>query len=330
MFDLIDTQILHALQCSPRVPFRRVAQLIGVSEQTVARRYGALRREGVLRVLGRSAPAALHRDEWVARIQCRPDRVDAVADALARRPDVSFAHITSGGAEVMCLLRAGGPAGGNDVLLRQLPKSVSVLGVRIDLLLHRFGAPGHSSWTGYEGRLSAEQEQQLRDELPSVTGPPVEPSTEDAALLAVLERDGRATHAQLARETGWATTRVARRLAALESSGALYYDVDLLPERLGYHSHANIWIRVAPRHLEEVGEELASHDEVAVTLAVGGPDNLMAVAICRDPAALYRYLTTRIASIRAIDGYEVSVRVRALKQAGALVSTGRLGTVIGG
>ncbi|MEV6825144.1 AsnC family transcriptional regulator [Amycolatopsis sp. NPDC051102] len=128
MFDLIDTQILHALQCSPRAAFRRVGQLIGVSEQTVARRYGAMRGDGVVRVLARSAPAAHRHDEWVARIRCRPDRVDAVADALARRPEVSFAHITSGGAEVMCLLRAGGAAGGNDVLLQQLPKSVRCWG----------------------------------------------------------------------------------------------------------------------------------------------------------------------------------------------------------
>ncbi|MEA5362503.1 AsnC family transcriptional regulator [Amycolatopsis sp., V23-08] len=322
MFDVVDTQVIHALQCSPRVTFRRVAELIGVSEQTVARRYQALRREGVLRVLGRTAPAAHRHDEWVARIRCRPDRVDAVADALVRRPDVSFAHITSGGAEVMCLLRAG--AGGNDVLLQQLPRSVSVLGVRIDLLLHRFGPPGTSDWTGYEGRLTPGQERELRAELPPVAGPPIETTGEDAALLALLAQDGRAAHVRLARETGSTKARVARRLAALETSGALYYDVDLLPERLGYHSHATIWIRVAPRHLEEVGEELARHDEVAVTLAVGGPDNLMAVVICRDPEGLYRYLTTRIAKIRAIDGYEVSVRVRPLKQADSLIAGGRL------
>ncbi|MFJ9778853.1 Lrp/AsnC family transcriptional regulator [Amycolatopsis sp. NPDC101161] len=321
MVDRIDTQVLHALQCHPRVTFRRLAQLIGVSEQTVARRYQALRRDGVLRVLGRVAPASRRHDEWVARIRCRPDRVDAVADALARRSDVSFAHVTSGGAEVMCLVRAGA---GTDVLLQRLPKSVSVLGVRIDLLLHRFGPPGTSDWTGYDGRLTPEQEQALRAELPPVTGPPVEPAAEDAPLLAMLARDGRAAHSRLARETGWTQTRVARRLEVLESSGTLYYDVDLLPERLGYHSHATVWIRVAPRHLEEVGEELARHDEVAVTLAVSGPDNLMAVVICRDSDGLYRYLTTRIAKLRAIEGYEVSVRVRPLKQAGSLIAGGRL------
>lgn len=320
MNDPVDTRIIHALQCSPRVTFRRAAELIGVSEQTVARRYQALRRDGVLRVLGRIAPASRRHDEWVARIHCRPDRVDAIADALARREDVSFAHITSGGAEVMCLIRAAG----SDVLLQQLPKSVSVLGVRIDLLLHRFGPAGTSDWTGYDGRLTAAQVAELRAELPAVAGPPVEPDAEDAPLLAILARDGRTAHSRLAREIGWTTARVTRRLAALESSGTVYYDVDLLPERLGYHSHATVWIRVAPRHLEEVGEELARHDEVAVSLAVGGPDNLMAVVICRDSEALYRYLTTRIAKIRTIEAYEISVRVRPLKQAGSLIAGGRL------
>ncbi|MGW2109124.1 AsnC family transcriptional regulator, partial [Streptomyces sp. NPDC001948] len=54
MPDDLDRKIIHGLNCSPRVSFRRLGEVVGVSEQTVARRYGALRRSGVVRVVGLS------------------------------------------------------------------------------------------------------------------------------------------------------------------------------------------------------------------------------------------------------------------------------------
>lgn len=106
MVDTLDRQIIHALQHSPRASFRRIGAVVGVSEQTVARRYQALRRDGVVRVLGRIAPAAHGHSEWVARISCRPDRVNTLAHALIGRPDIYFAHITSGGAEIICIVHS--------------------------------------------------------------------------------------------------------------------------------------------------------------------------------------------------------------------------------
>lgn len=324
MVDILDRQIIHALQHSPRASFRRIGAAVGVSEQTAARRYQALRRDGVVRVLGRIAPAAHGHTEWVARIRCRPDRVNALAHALIRRPDISFAHITSGGAEIICIVHSPADAPRDDVLLQQLPKAVSVLNVNIDLLLHRF-APGRTSnWVGYEGRLTPEQEQQLAGDRIEPAGETVEPTAEDAPLLAVLTEDGRTGHTQLAAATGWSKGRVARRLEALEAAGTLFYDVDVLPERLGYHLHATVWLRVTPHHLEGAGEELAQHEQTAFVGAVSGPHNIMAVVICRNSEEFYRYLTTHVAKIRAIDGYEVSIRVRRLKQAGSVVARGRL------
>lgn len=39
MIDRLDAQILHALQLAPRVSFRRIAAVVGATEQTVAWRY---------------------------------------------------------------------------------------------------------------------------------------------------------------------------------------------------------------------------------------------------------------------------------------------------
>jgi DNA-binding Lrp family transcriptional regulator len=325
MIDDVDRKILHALQCAPRAPFRRVGEVTGVSEQTAARRYHALRRSGVMRVVGLVDPAVHGQAQWVARIRSRPDRVGPLADALAKRGDIAYANLASGGSEIICMIRSPVETERDDVLLRQLPRSASVLDVGIDLVLHTFGETGTSEWTGYGGGLTPDQVRQLTgDGPPSPAGSLQPPTDDDAPLLAALAEDGRTTHTRLAELTGWSHARVARRLEALETSGTLFYDVDLLPERLGHALNATLWLRVAPARIEQAGEELARHAEVAFAGAISGRHNLMATVICRDAEDFYRYLTTRVAAVDGIDAYEVSIRVRRLKQAASLIFHGRL------
>ncbi|MEU1180707.1 Lrp/AsnC family transcriptional regulator [Streptomyces sp. NPDC005820] len=326
MIDAVDGEILHALQRAPRAPFRRIAEVIGVSEQTAARRYQALRRSGVIRVVGLVNPAVYGQAQWVARIRSRPDRVGPLADSLVKRQDIAHANLSSGGSEIICVIRAPFDAEREDVLLRQLPRSASVLDVTIDLVLHSFGQTDSRDWTGYGAGLTSDQVKRLTgsDRALTPTGRPQPPTDEDSLLLNALAEDGRTTHTRLAELTGWSNTRVARRLDALETSGTLFYDVDLLPERLGHALNATLWLRVAAACLNQVGEELVRHPEVAFAAAVSGRHNLMATVICRDAEDFYRYLTTRVATIAGIDAYEVSIRVRRLKQAASLIYHGRL------
>ncbi|WP_454051519.1 Lrp/AsnC family transcriptional regulator [Cellulomonas sp. Marseille-Q8402] len=324
MLDTLDRQVLHALQSAPRVPFRRLAEVLGVSEQTVARRYRALLRTGAVRVVGVVDPAAQGLAEWITRIRCRPDRVGPLADALVRREEIAYAHVASGGSEITCIVRAPLGAAPEEGLLGQLPRHASVLDVSIDLLLHIFGGGRPTGWTGYGDLLTPEQLAALVDDDAAEPGPPVAVSPDDAPLLTTLAADGRASLADLASATGWSPGRVARRMAALERAGALDYRVDLLPEALDRPLAATLWLRVAPAHLDRVGTQVAAHDEVAFAAATSGRNNIMATVWCRDPHDLYRYLARSVADTPGIDGYEVSIRARRLKQAVSVVSRGRL------
>ncbi|MFD8749386.1 Lrp/AsnC family transcriptional regulator [Kitasatospora sp. NPDC059577] len=324
MPDDLDRKILHALHFAPRVSFRRLSEVVGSSEQTVARRYNALRRDGVLRVVGLSNPAADGRAEWIARLHCRPDAVGPLADSLARRSEVAYVGIASGGSEILCIIRSPAGTARDDVLLRRLPKAASVLDVSLDLLIHAYETPGTAGWTGGEGSLTDEQVRQLAAERPTPTGRPLPPTDDDLPLLAALAEDGRASHTGLAEATGWSKARVARRLEALEAAGSLVYDVDTLPERIGYELTATLWLQVDLPRLHRIGEELSRHHECAFAAAVSGKHNLMAVLICKDTPDFYRYLTERLARVEGVNGYEISVRVRRLKQAASLVHHGRL------
>ncbi|MER5748623.1 Lrp/AsnC family transcriptional regulator [Streptomyces sp. NPDC002088] len=324
MPDDLDGRIIHCLRCAPRVSFRRISEVIGVSEQTVARRYNTLRRSGVLRVVGLVNPAVHGQAEWVARLRCRPDRVGPLADSLARRPEIAYASIASGGSEIICIIRSSTGTERDDILLRQLPKAASVLDISVDLLIHPFSAPGTAGWTGQEASLTPDQVQRLTIEQPVPVGPLLAPTTEDRPLLDALAEDGRVSHTRLAELTGWSKPRVARRLDTLETAGTLTYDVDALPERLGYELNATIWIQVDLPQLHRIGQEISRHDECAFAGAMSGRHNIMAVIVARNTPDFYRYLTDRLARIDGIKGYEISIRVRRLKQAASLIHHGRL------
>ncbi|WP_037870392.1 Lrp/AsnC family transcriptional regulator [Streptomyces sp. SPB074] len=324
MADTLDSHILHALHVAPRAPFRLVGEVVGASEQTVARRFRAMRRAGMVRVVGLVDPAVHGLAASVVRISLRPDRLDALADAVTRLPEVSFANITFGGSEIVCSLETPHDGRVPDVL-RRLATFPGVLAVDTRMMLHPYSPPG-ADW----GRLGPSLPEdavallRARHPRPVPQGPPVEPRPEDAPLLAVLAEDGRARHATLAERTGWTPGRVARRVETLERSGTLFYDVDLVPERLGYPFGAALWLRTPPALLEETGTAVAALPRVVFAGATSGEQNLMAIAMCTDTADFYDFLSRGLASVPGITDYSVSVRLRTLKQAASLVHRGRL------
>lgn len=326
VLDALDGQIIHALQLSPRVSFRRVADVIGAPEQVVARRYRKLHRSGAVRVIGLVNPQVYGDCQWVVRVRAKPDDVPRLATALARRPEVTHANVLSGWTEFVCIIRA--PLGETkDSILQRLPRTSTVLALEVDLVLRVFGEPANAQWTAYGHTLDSTQADLIREEnagpADQPAGPAI-PGEPDQPLLDALSADGRAPHARLAADTGWSPARVKRRIAALETAGTLTFDVDLLPAQLGFDVNAMLWLTTSPRHLASVADQIAAHDEVASVIAVSGRNNLMAVVICRDVDHLYRYVAERLARIEHVHSYDMSIRAQRLKQAGSLVAHGRL------
>lgn len=319
--DRVDRRILNALEIAPRAPFARIAAVLGVSEQTVARRYQRLRSSGVVRVLAQPAPLRPGSTYWTLRIGCRPGTATTLADALARRDDTSWISIAAGGAEITCqtIIAEDDPAG----LLQHLPRASNVITFSAHQVLHRFPGRGEADWIAADDPLDDEQRAALVPEPARPDDPrPVRLEPGDARLMAALGRDGRAGWAALAEATGWSERQVAQRVAALTAADAIYFHLDVADAAVGIHALASLWFTVAPADLAMVGAQLADHSEVAFAAAVTGPTNLLASVRCRDAAALYRYLTTKVAAVEGVRTVEtVPLRLR-FKQARSLMENG--------
>lgn len=309
--DQLDLQLLHALEVSARASFSRIAAVLGISDQTVARRFRRLQTEDGLRVIAVRDGAALGQDTWTLRLRCTPDASESIARALARRPDTAWIALTAGGTEVVCTTRARSRDEHDELLLGKLPRTPSIVEIRAHQVLHRFYG-GPEGWMGKSGALTDTQVAELRPRRSGRSGTPVL-TPEDEPMVIALERDGRAGFAELQKVTGRSESAVRRRLDQLLDSGALYIDVQFEVRQFGYQD-ALLWITAAPSALDAVGRALAAHSEVAFVGATSGPCNLFAVVLFRDVAELYGYVSARLGSLEGVQHVECTPMLRRVKQ----------------
>ena len=325
VMDLLDKQIVHGLVTDPRIPFAALGAVLGVSEQTVARRYRSLVSRGIIRVSGLVNAVPLGGTRWLLRLRSTPDKALRLAESLSRLPDLSWVTLLSTGSEVACVSRTRTAEQRDALLLNVLPRASQVIGISAHEIMHRFELA--QEWPKFGGLLTADQLVRLGPPRRVVERPdsaPPDLSPEDEAMLELLARDGRAPYTRIAAATGWSPARVARRMAELVEAGVLYFDLDFAQEKMGYVVRAWLWLRVRPAALDAAGRAIATHPEVGYVAAATGATNLMVSLACRDIGDLYRYITERLGALDGITDVEVTPALRVFKQAQALMSADRL------
>lgn len=326
--DRLDRQLIHALLRDGRASFRRIAEALGSSEQTIARRYRRLREAGVVRVIVIRDPRR-YRENLFIRIRTKPGAAVTIGEAIARREDVAWVTLAVGGTEVTCSVRSDEPYARDALILERLPKLGQVTDVASVAVLHVFAGSGLSGWDALEDPLDQHELAALRPRPQRAAGLVAGADEEvlvpeDDALLRRLAVDGRITYAALAAAAGRREAAVARRVDALLERGTLFVSTQVATAPLGFRTTATVWLTVAPADLERVGSEVSDHPEVEFAGAVSGTANLVVAVTCRDSADLYRYLTRRLGAIPAIRQHEVVVAQRRLKQSGTVMDGDRL------
>jgi DNA-binding Lrp family transcriptional regulator len=320
VLDELDRGLVHALHIDGRVGFARVAQVLGVSTQTVARRYQRLQRDAGLRVVALPGLDQPGTTRWLVRLTAAPATAGELARSLARRSDTSWVRLTSGGTEIVTMVDAStqisaDTAGAPSLLLHDLPRTSSVISVSAHALLHVY-LGGPSAWPGRAQALTDEQQRQIRPQEPANPAADHPRALDDQQLLQALRRDARATYAQLAAATGQTAATVARHLDRLRARGTIFFDVDIDDTHLGVGTRALLWLAVAPGHTHNTATALACHSELAFVATTTGTTNIVAQALTPDPAALHRYLTGPLAALQGIHTLESAPVLLTLKGAG--------------
>ena len=337
--DDVDRQLLHALTLAPRASFRLLGAVLGVSDQTVARRYRRLADTAGLRVFGLIDGQRAGWVDWLVRLQAAPGSARRIADTLAHRPDTRWVRLYSGGTEIVCTLQARSPEQRNALFLQGLPGSRHVTAITAQSILHVFSPV---AYVGFARALSEAQLAVLRDAAPEpgagqadvpaepVFEPGPAPGTghawvrasatvlraEDDPLIAELARDGRASAADLAAATHWHESTVRRRVEELRQAGLLYFDIDIDDAVLGVSANVMLWLQVESASLDAAGRAIAAHPEIPFAAATTGPTNLAVSAVFRDTRQLYAYLTTRLAELPGLQSVETAPIIGTIKRVG--------------
>jgi DNA-binding Lrp family transcriptional regulator len=344
--DEVDRQLLHALLVAPRASFRVLGAALGVSDQTVARRYRRLADVASLRVFGLINGSLAGWTDWIVRLQAAPGSAQRIAHALAQRPDTRWVRLYSGGTEIVCTLQARSPEQRNALFLRGLPGSRHVTAIHAHSILHVFTPVAYAAYASalspgqlaslreaapepdppFEAALSqgAPSQQSLSQPAPSrpaqETGDFWVPSgapvlrAEDDPLIDELARDGRTSVADLAAATHWHESTVRRRIEELRRAGLLYFDLDVDDAVLGVSVNVMLWLKIEPACLEAAGRAIAAHPEIPFAAATTGATNLAASAIFRDTRQLYGYLTTRLADLPGLQSVESAPIIGTVKR----------------
>jgi DNA-binding Lrp family transcriptional regulator len=319
--DVLDRRIIQALYLDPRAPFSRLSEVLGPSEQTIARRYRRLFDSRVMRVVGQLDSQRLGRSDWVIRIRCAPGSAPSVATKLAERPDTAWVQLISGGTEIFSTIHSRDRYHRAPLVLSHLSVGRHVVAFEAYCLLHLFTPAGASPPPGLNELSQSEIGQLVLPSRPLTSNErsPVTLQDADWPLVHALAEDGRTPYRQLAERTHWHESTVRRRVEELIASGALSFDVDLSSDAFGFRSGAVLWMSVAPARLDQVGRALAARPEVPFVAATTGSTNLIAALLCRDDRALYECITGDMATLDGITHIETVPVMRAVKMHATMV-----------
>jgi Lrp/AsnC family leucine-responsive transcriptional regulator len=144
----------------------------------------------------------------------------------------------------------------------------------------------------------------------------------DLALLAILQREGRISNAELAERVSLSASACLRRVQRLEQAGVLAgYSAVLDPARVGLGLQAFVRVQLSRHDAEAIAgftQRVNDWDEVIACHALTGDmDYLLHVAV-QDLAHFSRFLLDHLLNASGVADVNSSFVLRTVKQARAL------------
>ncbi|WP_165000949.1 Lrp/AsnC family transcriptional regulator [Rothia uropygioeca] len=272
MMDETDLAIVSALEVQPRADFETLAEVLGYSPATIARRWEGLTQTGEAWVT--VSPGYRHHEEgWSAFISIEADAGDQeeLAERLCAEPSFASVLLLSGEGQFLLDCFAASAHDLMHLLTRDLPSMPGVVRRKIDPItkIYRFG----SQWRS--GVLDEPEQQALmRTHARAPTGR--QPDGIDIKILEELSADGRLAWQKIADSVGISAQTAKRRVTQMMSTGSMEFRCDTSTrENLGLQEVIVNW-SVPSDAVDAVGAHLAADPMCRVSAQVFGAANLTA------------------------------------------------------
>ena len=138
----------------------------------------------------------------------------------------------------------------------------------------------------------------------------------DTRLIDLLQRDGRASNIELARQMGVSEGTIRRRFRNLVKDEVIR--VIAIPDvsKLGRQTSALIGLQVDPAHVDTVASELAEMEEVQYSAVTTGAYDVFCRVALGSPAELSDFLRNRVGEIAGVRRSETFINLSIKKNVG--------------
>ncbi len=134
----------------------------------------------------------------------------------------------------------------------------------------------------------------------------------DRKIIQILQENGRASNARIARDVGVSEGTVRRRLQSLLQEGIIKVVALPDPEVLGYNTEALVGIQVDPDKIDEVARQLAALKESSWVSVTTGSFDIFCWVTLPSSEDLGNFLKSEVGTISGVRRTEtfVSLMVR--------------------
>ena len=141
----------------------------------------------------------------------------------------------------------------------------------------------------------------------------------DHKIIALLQMDGRASNAKIAREVGVSEGTVRRRLRRLTKDDVVHIVAVTNLEKLGYATTALVGLQTGPGMSDTVAESLASLPESHYVAVTTGSYDVFVWAGLESAESLGNFLRTKVGGIEGVQRTETFVNLSLKKRTAGLV-----------
>ena len=142
----------------------------------------------------------------------------------------------------------------------------------------------------------------------------------DTKIIALLQQDGRASNAGIARKVGVSEGTVRRRLKQLIREQYISVVAMLDPKKMGYASEALIGVQVDPDKVDQVADDLSQLEEVNWVTVTTGAFDIFTWATLNSSETLGIFLRTKVGTILGVRRTETFVSLDVKKRGYGIVT----------
>jgi DNA-binding Lrp family transcriptional regulator len=273
-----DLAIVNALQINPRADWSRVAEVLGLSAPTVARRWKALAGQGLAWITPAPGPRYLGAG-WSAfiHISSQPSKHRELIGRLCAEPAFATVSVVSGPHDLFvdCF------ASSNEALMGIVAEAFAELPgvIRREVVFVTKLYRQASDWPS--GTLETAQGRLLATaSRPSPAG--YTPDRLDAALLQEPGRDGRASWAELGEACSVSPQTARRRVERFLAAGYMVLRCDAAAAVQQGQREVSLILNVPASRVDAVGRYFAGLPGCRVSAQVLGVQNLLVTLWVRD------------------------------------------------